>query len=91
MSYFPILKAPYCNGETTLYNFSPNNWESVCKRSKTINLSYTDGTFWHSEVLGEIAYGDYQVIKYQDIKYLSNKGRCILKYNFLYFLYGIIN
>ena len=70
MSYFPILKAPYCNGETTLYNFSPNNWESVCKRSKTINLSYTDGTFWHSEVLGEIAYGDYQVIKHQDIKYL---------------------
>ena len=70
MSYFPILKAPYCTGETTLYNFSPNNWESVYKGTQVINLSYTDGFFWHSMVLGELAYGDYQVFKYQDVKEL---------------------
>jgi len=70
MPYFPILKAPYCNGQTTLYNFSPNNWESVYKGHQTINLSYTDGISWHSSVLGELAYGDYQIIKYQDVKNL---------------------
>lgn len=68
MSYFPILQAPYCFGQTTLYNFSPNNWESVYKGSQTINLSYTDGIYWHSKVLGELTYGDCQVIKYQDVK-----------------------
>jgi len=68
MSYFPILKAPHCYGQTILYNFSPNNWESVYKRSQTINLSYTDGVYWHSSKLGELAYGDYKVVNYQDIK-----------------------
>ena len=70
MSYFPILKAPHCTGQTTLYNFSPNNWESTYKGSQSINLSYTDGFFWHSMVLGELAYGDCQVVKYQDVKNL---------------------
>jgi len=70
MSYFPILKAPHCSGQTTLYNFSPNNWESIYKGSQSINLSYTDGIFWHSIVLDELTYGDCQVVKYQDIKNL---------------------
>jgi|SaaInlLV_10m_DNA_3_1039740.scaffolds.fasta_scaffold16138_2 hypothetical protein len=70
MSYFPILKAPHCTGRTTLYNFSPNNWESIYKGSQTINLSYTDGIFWHSMVLGELEYGDCQVIKHRDVKSL---------------------
>ena len=70
MSFFPILKAPYCAGQTILYNFSPNNWESVYKGRQTINLSYTDGILWHSTVLGELAYGDCQIIKYQDVKSL---------------------
>ena len=70
MSYFPILKAPHCTGQTTLYNFSPNNWESIYKGSQTINLSYTDGIFWHSMVLGELEYGDCQVIKHRDVKSL---------------------
>jgi len=70
MSYFPLLKAPYCYGQTTLYNFSPNNWESVFRGSQTINLSYTDGDFWYSAVLGELAYGDFQVIKYKDVRNL---------------------
>jgi hypothetical protein len=68
VSYFPILKAPYCTGQTTLYNFPPNNWESIYKDSQTINLSYTDGIYWHSLVLGELAYGDCQVIKYQEVQ-----------------------
>jgi len=70
MAYYPILKAPYCSGQTILYNFSPNNWESVYKGSQTINLTYTDGILWHSIELGELAYEDYQVINYQDVKKL---------------------
>jgi len=74
MSYFPILKAPYCTGQTTLYNFAPNSWESIYKGSQVISLTYTDGSFWHSRVLGELAYGDCQVIKYQDVKDLTQEN-----------------
>jgi len=68
MSYYPILIAPYCTGQTILYNFPPNNWEPAYKGPQTINLSYTDGFFWHSVVLGELAYGDFKLIKFEDIR-----------------------
>ena len=42
MSYYPILKAPYCTGKTTLYNFPPNDWEGARNDKKVINLSYID-------------------------------------------------
>ena len=74
MSYFPILKAPYCTGQSTLYNFPPNNWEPTFKGSQTINLSYSDDGFWHSVILGELEYGDCQDIKHQDISNLMPEG-----------------
>ena len=70
MSYYPILKAPYCTGKTTLYNFPPNNWEGARNDKKVINLSYIDDGLWHSIELGELAHGDCQIINYQDVKNL---------------------
>jgi hypothetical protein len=70
MSYYPILKAPYCTGKTTLYNFPPNNWEGARNDKKVINLSYIDDGLWHSVELGELSHGDYQIINYQDVKNL---------------------
>jgi len=54
MSYYPILKAPYCIGKTTLYNFPPNNWESVDKCEQIVSLTYIKDELWHSESLGKL-------------------------------------
>lgn len=70
MSYYPILSAPYCMGETTLYNFPPNNWELFSKGNQYVNLTYIQDGLWHSKVLDEITYGDCKVINYQDVKSL---------------------
>jgi len=57
MSYFPILTAPHCNGRTTIYNFSPNNWESLSKQSQYINLTWPSNGLWHSITLDELPHG----------------------------------
>jgi hypothetical protein len=67
MSFYPILKAPYCTGKTTLYNFPPNNWESAYKGRQFINLTYTHDGMWHSKVLGELEYGDCKIIYNSDV------------------------
>jgi hypothetical protein len=67
MSYFPILKAPYCSGQTTLYNFSPNNWEFFDKSEKYISLTYLKDEEWHSEILDVLKYQQCSVINFEDI------------------------
>mgnify|MGYP006079095991 CR=1 FL=1 len=67
MSYYPILSAPHCNGKTTLYNFSPNNWERAVRCRKIINLTYVDGDKWHSKVLGDLDYGGFKEFSYEDV------------------------
>ena len=58
MSYFPILKAPGCQGETTVFNFPPNNWEDVSRISRYLNVSCSDGDRWLNRCLGVLQYGD---------------------------------
>ena len=57
MSYFPILSAPYCKGRTTIYNFPPNNWEYLSRRSKYVNLTWHCDGLWHSITLDELPHG----------------------------------
>ena len=78
MSYFPILKAPYCIGKTTLYNFSPNNWELVDKCEQTVSLTYIKGDLWHSVALEKLAYQAYKVVKHNDVSDLIPDGTLAL-------------
>lgn len=62
MSYYPILEAPHCSGRTTLYNFSPNNWENINRTNQYVYLSFIrDGEWWHT-LMGDLPYGQYQVV-----------------------------
>ena len=74
MSYYPILQAPYCTGQTTLYNFAPNNWEPVSKNKQYINLTYINDNAWHSMVLGELNKDGYKIITHHDIAKLIPKN-----------------
>ena len=62
MSYYPILTAPYCAGRTTLYNFSPNNWEFSNKTNQFIHHSFIKGGEWHHLLIAELSPGDCQII-----------------------------
>jgi hypothetical protein len=73
MPYFPILAAPYCSGETTVYNFSPNNWESSKKIDHYLNLTYAYEGIWHNLLLDEIKYGNYKAISRHDLDSLVPK------------------
>lgn len=78
MSYYPILKAPYCIGKTTLYNFPPNNWESVDKCEQIVSLTYIKDELWHSESLGKLKYQSYRAIDYSGISNLIPDGALAL-------------
>jgi len=58
MSYFPILKALGCQGETSVFNFPPNNWEELSGVSRYLNVSCSDGDRWLNRCLGSVQYGD---------------------------------
>jgi hypothetical protein len=68
MSFYPIISAPGCIGQTTLYNFSPNNWE---KRSENkaciVNLTWAFDGVWNSVVLDELSFGKIVNYKRSDI------------------------
>jgi len=55
--FFPILKAPGCSGWTTVYNFSPNNWEGEKPATRNISALWSDGVSWRSHSLGQLEYG----------------------------------
>ena len=83
MSYFPILKAPYCSGNTTLYNFSPNNWELVDKCEQTVSLTYIKDDLWYSVALEKLVYQAYKVVKHNDIS-LDRDGVDLLRVQLLW-------
>ncbi len=74
MSYYPILKAPYCRGQTTLYNFPPNNWESKSKITQYVNLTYAKDGLWHSMTVDELDYNTYKKVNYKDISSIIPEG-----------------
>ena len=67
MSYYPILTAPGCAGQTTLYNFPPNTWENVSKDCRLINLTWAQDGIWRSVTLGELAFGAMQAFTSGDV------------------------
>ena len=67
MSYYPILTAPYCMGQTTLYNFPPNNWELSDRGLKYVSLTYIQDNQWHSRTLDTLDNGQCKSVKYNDL------------------------
>ena len=68
MSFYPIIVAPGCVGETTLYNFPPNNWEDRRNRKACIiNLTWSQQDTWHSVVLDELPFGAISKYKRSDV------------------------
>lgn len=67
MSYYPILKAPGCQGWTTLCNFSPNNWETRDSSEKFVNVTWRYEAGWKTENIGNLASGEIRTVKSQDI------------------------
>lgn len=57
MSFYPVLSAPGCVGQTTLYNFPPNNWEDRSKVTRYVNLTWAQDGAWHSMTLGDLTFG----------------------------------
>lgn len=60
MSFYPVLKAPGCIGQTTLCNFPPNNWENKSTKPRLVNLTWAHEGLWHTLTLGELAFGAMQ-------------------------------
>jgi hypothetical protein len=67
MSFFPVLAAPGSTGQTTLYNFPPNNWEYMRKERRLVNLTWAQDGAWRSVTLGELAVGAMQSYTRADI------------------------
>ncbi|MBM4259718.1 MAG: hypothetical protein FJ147_27955 [Deltaproteobacteria bacterium] len=67
MSFYPVLAAPGCIGQTTLYNFPPNNWEDTRKESRCVNLTWVQDRVWCSVTLGELAFGAMQAYARSDV------------------------
>jgi hypothetical protein len=67
MSFYPLLAAPGCIGQTTLYNFPPNNWEDVRKDRRFVNLTWANDGAWRSVTLGELAFGAMQTYNRADV------------------------
>jgi len=67
MSYFPILSAPDCLGWTTIFNFAPNNWEEVDRVERFLNVTWSDGSCWHTHHLSRLQYGESKTVRSADV------------------------
>lgn len=67
MSFYPILFAPGCAGQTTLYNFPPNNWENRRMKTQLVNLTWAQHGLWRSVILDELVYGEIRAYTHSDI------------------------
>jgi hypothetical protein len=67
MSFYPMLAAPGCTGQTTLFNFPPNNWEDRLKQARLINLTWAQDGVWRSEVLGKLDFGAIRTFSCADV------------------------
>lgn len=68
MSFYPILSAPGCMGQTTVYNFPPNNWELNFDRTRLVNVTWAEDGVWHSMVVGELPFGSARTFSKEDIR-----------------------
>jgi hypothetical protein len=76
MSYFPILSAPGCYGETTLFNYPPNNFEYFDSVSQKVYLTWSDGESWLSKEIDNIPYGHHKIFTLEDLKFHINTSIC---------------
>lgn len=67
MSYYPILRAPDCKGFTTVYNFSPNDWEPTKKKERFVNITWSSGEKWVTKYFGMLSYNESLTISVDDI------------------------
>lgn len=67
MSFYPLLAAPGCTGQTTLCNYPPNNWEDTRKEVRCANLTWAQDGVWHSVKLGELNFGAMQAYTLADV------------------------
>lgn len=74
MSYYPILKAPGCQGWTTLCNFPPNNWETRDATEKFVNLTWAEEGAWRTENLGMLACDAMRTISIEEISGMIPDG-----------------
>lgn len=74
MSYYPLLNAPGCFGQTVLYNFAPNNWEQPKERKRLINLTWIDKAKWRSQVIDELDAGCCKTITAADIAHYQSEN-----------------
>lgn len=74
MSYYPILKAPGCQGWTTLCNFSPNNWETKDVTEKFVSVTWAEEGVWRTEFLGMLASDALRTVSIEEISELIPEG-----------------
>jgi hypothetical protein len=67
LPYYPILKAPFAKGFTTLANFPPNNWE-IKSSDKFVNVSWASGGVWNTKNLGLLGAGKFRSFTEGDLK-----------------------
>ncbi len=47
-NFYPILRAPNCNGFTVVHNYSPNNWE-IKKNFDKCKVTFVKDTFFDAK------------------------------------------
>tara|TARA_B110000967_G_C18838185_1_gene537922 strand:- start:306 stop:1127 length:822 start_codon:yes stop_codon:yes gene_type:complete len=70
--FYPILRAPNCQGRTIVHNYPPNNWEVRKNYKKNINITWSDGFIWRSKIIGSLDIDKSFVIKEEDLEFLPN-------------------
>jgi len=71
--FYPLLRAPNCEGITILHNYAPNNWEIRKNFDKYITLTWSDGAKWNTKVIGTLAKNKSFTIREKDISFLPKK------------------
>lgn len=74
MSYYPILKAPDCQGWTTLCNFPPNNWETKVSKERFINVTWAEDGQWRTENVGKLAVNGIRTFGFDDLLKVIPQG-----------------
>ena len=67
MPFFPLLNTEKASGFTTVYNFTPNNWENQGREKKTVWAIYSDGKNWKTKKLDTLDSGESQTYNYNEL------------------------
>tara|TARA_B100000767_G_C19682613_1_gene500283 strand:- start:25 stop:831 length:807 start_codon:yes stop_codon:yes gene_type:complete len=71
-NFYPILRAPNCNGFTVVHNYPPNNWEIRKNFDKYINITWSDGFKWNTKIIGTLAKNKSYRINEKDLNFVPN-------------------